>query len=143
MFSVKDSVPQGLRSRVVYKLSCAGCNASYIGETTRYLCTRAREHFLSDKSSHVYRHLQSSRACHDSCNTECFTILDSAASKFQIKIKEASHIKWEYPILNQQLRHLDLSLSFYIITLFFCLLFYCYVRYFCFRRISYFIFKLY
>ena len=112
MFSVKDSVPQGLRSRVVYKFSCAGCNASYIGETTRHLCTRAREHLLSDKSSHVYRHLQSSRACHDSCNTERFTILDSAASKFQIKIKEALHIKWENPILNQQLRHLDLSLSF-------------------------------
>ena len=112
MFSVKDSVPQGLRSRVVYKFSCAGCNASYIGETTRHLRTRAREHLLSDKSSHVYRHLQSSRACHDSCNTECFTILDSAASKFQIKIKEALHIKWENPILNQQLRHLDLSLSF-------------------------------
>ena len=112
MFSVKDSVPQGLRSRVVYKFWCAGCNASYIGETTRHLRTRAREHLLSDKSSHVYRHLQSSRACHDSCNTECFTILDSAASKFQIKIKEALHIKWENPILNQQLRHLDLSLSF-------------------------------
>ena len=53
MFSVKDSVPQGLRSRVVYKFSCAGCNASYIGETTRHLRTRAREHLLSDKSSHV------------------------------------------------------------------------------------------
>ena len=53
MFSVKDSVPQGLRSRVVYKFSCAGCNASYIGETTRHLCTRVREHLLSDKSSHV------------------------------------------------------------------------------------------
>ena len=105
MFSVKDSVPQGLRSRVVYKFSCAGCNASYIDETTRHLCTRIREHLLSDKFSHVYRHLQSSRACHDSCATECFTILDSAASKFQIKIKEALHI-------NQQLRHLDLSLSF-------------------------------
>ena len=104
MFSVKDSVPQGLRSRVVYKFSCAGCNASYIGETTRHLCTRAREHLLSDKSSRA--------ACHDSCNTECFTILDSAASKFQIKIKEALHIKWENPILNQQLSHLDLCLSF-------------------------------
>ena len=32
MFSVKDSVPQGLRSRVVYKFSCA----SFTGETTRH-----------------------------------------------------------------------------------------------------------
>ena len=63
-------------------------------------------------SMFLYRHLQSSRACHDSCDTECFTILDSADSKFKIKIKEALHIKWESPILNQQFRHLDLSLSF-------------------------------
>ena len=109
MFSVKDSVPQGLPSRAVYKFSCAGCNASYIGETTHHLCVRVREHLLSDKCSHAYRHLQSSRACHDSCDTECFTILDPATSKLQIKIKEALHIKWENPILNQQLRHLDLS----------------------------------
>ena len=66
MFSVKDLVPQSLRSRVVYKFLCAGCNASYIGETTRHICARVREHLLSDKSSHVHRHLQSSRACHDS-----------------------------------------------------------------------------
>ena len=112
MFSVKDSVPQSLRSRVVYNFSCAGCNASYIGETTRHICARVREHLLSDKSSHVYRHLQSSRACHDSCTVECFTILDSAVSKFQIKIKVAMHIKWENPTLNQQLKHLELSLSF-------------------------------
>ena len=113
MFSVKDSVPPGLRSRVVYKFSCAGCNASYIGETTRHICTRVREHLLSDKTSHIYKHLQSSKACLDSCGTECFTILDSAASKYKIKIKEALHIKWDKPILNQQLKHLELSLSFW------------------------------
>ena len=101
-----------VRVSFITEFSCAGCNASYIGESTRHLCTRVREHLLSDKSSHVQRHLQSSGTCHDSCDTECFTTSDSAASKFQIQIKEALHIKWENPILNQQLRHLDLSLSF-------------------------------
>ena len=109
---MKDSLPQGLRARVVYKFSCAGCNVSYISKTARHICTSVREHLLSDKSSHAYRHLQSSSACHDSCPTECFSILDSVALKLQIKIKEALHIKWENPILNQQLKHLDLSLSF-------------------------------
>ena len=33
MFSVKDPIPLDLGSRVVYKFSCAGCNACYIGET--------------------------------------------------------------------------------------------------------------
>lgn len=120
---------------VVYKFYCAGWNASYIGETTHHICTRVREHLLSDKSSHVYRNLQSSRACRDSCATECFTILDSAASKFKIKIKEALHIKWESPILNQQLKHLDLSLSV-CSFLSFILLFLLCTRY-CFPRISY------
>jgi len=44
MFSVKDSLRQSLRSRVVYKLTCAGYNARYIGETTRHICTRVGEH---------------------------------------------------------------------------------------------------
>ena len=30
LFSVKDPIPGGLRSRVVYKLACAGCNACYV-----------------------------------------------------------------------------------------------------------------
>ena len=33
LFGVKDPVPEGLRSRVVYKFICAGCNACYVGET--------------------------------------------------------------------------------------------------------------
>ena len=77
-------------------------------------------------------------SCHDSCATECFTILDSAASKFQIKIKEALHIKWENSILNQQLKHLDLSPSFKLCCSFFSfiLLFLLSARLFCFPRIS-------
>ena len=37
LFIVKDFVPQGLRSHVVYKFTYAGCNANYIGETTRHV----------------------------------------------------------------------------------------------------------
>ena len=32
LFSVKDSVPRELRSRVIYKFACACCIACYIGE---------------------------------------------------------------------------------------------------------------
>ena len=34
MFSVKVSIPNGLPSQVVYKFTCAGFNACYVGETT-------------------------------------------------------------------------------------------------------------
>ena len=97
--------------RIVYKFTRAGCNASYIGETTHHISTRVREHLVSDKASHVLKHLASSKACRDSCSTECFTLLDSANSRFKIKIKEALHIKCNKPTLNQQLQHFGISLS--------------------------------
>ena len=73
---------------------------------------RVHEHLHSDKSSHVYKHLQASEECKNSCSMESFTILDSTATKFEIKIKEALHINWENPSLNQQIQHVNLSLSF-------------------------------
>ena len=33
VFCVKDPIPGGLHSSVVYKFTCAGCNAFYVGET--------------------------------------------------------------------------------------------------------------
>ena len=32
-FSLKDKIPNVLRSHVIYKFNCAGCTASYIGYT--------------------------------------------------------------------------------------------------------------
>ncbi|CAH3190323.1 unnamed protein product [Porites lobata] len=45
LFNVKDAVPEGLRTRVVYKFSCASCNAGYVGETSRHFSTLVRERF--------------------------------------------------------------------------------------------------
>ena len=111
LFSVKDFVPRELRSRVVYKFTCACCNACYIGETGRHFSTRVREHLSSDKSSHIFKHLLSSERCRQSCSTDCFEILDSAPTKFQLKRKEAMHINWEKPNLNQQVHHVNLTLT--------------------------------
>ena len=73
LFNVKDVVPEGLRTRVVYKFSCASCNACYVGETRRHFSTRVREHLLSDRSSNVFRHLQSSESCRTSCSSFIWT----------------------------------------------------------------------
>ena len=56
LFSVKDSVPRELHSRVIYKFTCACCNACYIGETGHHFSTRVREHLSSDKSLHIFKH---------------------------------------------------------------------------------------
>ena len=108
---MKDSVPRELRSRVIYKFTCACCNACYIGETLRHFSTRVREHLYSDKFSHIFKHLLSSERCRQSCSTDCFEILDSAPTKFQLKLKEAMHINWEKPNLNQQAHHVNLTLT--------------------------------
>ena len=110
MFVVKDAVPHSLRSLVVYKFSCAGCGACYVGETARHFSTRVREHLFSDRNSHIYRHLKDSESCRNLCSEACFSILDSAPTVFQLKIKEALHIEWERPSLNKQLKHLNVSL---------------------------------
>ena len=41
----------------------------------------------------------------------CFKILDSAPTKYQVKLKESMYIKWEKPDLNQQVKHISLMLS--------------------------------
>ena len=112
MFSVKDPVPVELRSNVVYKFTCASCNSCYVGETTRHLSTRIREHLNRDRPSHIFQHLQQFEACRNSYSAECFEVIDQATTKFQVKIKEALHISWEQPSLNKQLYHVNLTLSF-------------------------------
>ena len=110
-FSLKDCIPKSLKSNVVYKFSCAGCNTCYIGETKRHLETRIREHLVSDKNSHVYKHVHASEECFEKCDSRCFSILDSAPTEYQLKLKEAMHIEWERPSLNRQVKHLNLTIT--------------------------------
>ena len=110
-FGAKDLIPAGLRSWVIYKFLCAGCSACYIGETNRH-ATRIREHLASDKNSHIFKHLRGSENCRSLCSEDCFKILDSASTSFQLKIKEAMYILWEQPSLNSQVKHRNLSLSY-------------------------------
>ena len=112
IFGAKDPIPTKLRSRVVYKFSCASCNSCYVGETCRHFATRVREHLVTDRNSHIFKHLESSESCKNACSEECFTILDSAPSPYQLRIKEAIHIGFEKPCLNKQLYHVNLTLSF-------------------------------
>ena len=109
LFSVKDSVPDSLRSCVVYKFVCAGC---YVGETCRHFSILVREHLLSDRASHIFRHLKDSPHFRALFSTDNVHVLDHASTSFQLKIKEAIHIQREQPSLNQQLHHVNLKLSF-------------------------------
>ena len=61
--------------------------------------------------SKIFKHLLSWERCPQSCSSDCFEILDSAPTKFQLKLKEAMHINWEKPNLNQQVHHVNLTLT--------------------------------
>ena len=42
--SLKNETEKNLKPRIVYKIVCPGCNACYIGQTSRHLTTRFKEH---------------------------------------------------------------------------------------------------
>ena len=53
LFSIKDAFSKPLKSFVVYNFARLGCIVYYIGETTRHLSTRIKEHLKKDKKSHI------------------------------------------------------------------------------------------
>ena len=62
----------------------------------------------------VFKHLSASTECRAASLAECFKILDTAhQTEYQIKLKEAMHVKWLNAVLNHQVTHVNLSLSLY------------------------------
>ena len=112
-FSLKDPIPLNLKSWVVYKFTCAGCNASYIGQTTRHLSVRMNEHLKADKNSHVYRHINDNEnvICQLSNDQTSFQVIDSANSEYRLKIKEALCIRKQRPDLNAQIKSYKIRLT--------------------------------
>ena len=104
MFSTKDRISYVFKSLVVYKYICPSCNASYIGKTCRHLSTRINEHLTTDTKSNIFQHIKKSQSCKEGSNENCFTILDTASSKYVLKLKEGMHITWEKPTLNKQIK---------------------------------------
>ena len=111
MFSFKDRTPDALTSMVVYQFICAGCNSCYIGETSRHFTTRIKEHTVSDKNSHIFKHFSQFPSCKGMYTPSCFRILDSANSSIDLKLKEAFYISKNKPDLNKQLHHFNTVLT--------------------------------
>ena len=90
---VKDTLPPGKQSNVVYRIPCS-CGQVYIGETKRRLETRLKEHRdacergmmeKSDVAEHAWEH-------HHSIHWEETTILDHGRGQ-ELLVKEAFHIQ--------------------------------------------------
>ena len=96
-FPFKDKCPASLRSNVVYKLWCEGCDESYIGITQRCIARRMKEH-QSKKDSHVFQHLQK---CEGPVDFERVEILDTASAVISNYIVERNGLYSEIKTKNQ------------------------------------------
>ena len=105
-FGFKDRIPDLVRSNVVYKYSCAHCDATYYGETTRHLSTRIAEHrglssrtgmpVLKPLNSAIRDHAISSN--HEILRSD-FSIVFSCKTN-NLKISESIIISKNNPSLN-------------------------------------------
>ena len=87
-YLTKDPYQSEHLSQVAYKFVCAGCNASYVGQTCQHLATRIDELFGEGKKSCIYQHLMSSKDCLDKCSKDCFSVLDTTNTKHQLETKK-------------------------------------------------------
>ena len=86
VFSTKDKVSHRLSLYEIYKFLCSNCNASYIEETYRHISARIHEYLETDKVSNIYKRLLKNSQCKLIYDQNCLSILDSARTKYTIKI---------------------------------------------------------
>ena len=110
-FAFKERIPMHLRSMILYRFTCDGCNSIYIGKTKRHFLVRACEHlgksFLTGKgltynpsytnNTAVWKHLNQSSTCQASLDS--FDIIGGAKNDFFLKLKETLLIKKIKPTL--------------------------------------------
>lgn len=109
-FRIKDVIPRCLKSRVIYSFSCSGCNARYIGKTTRHFKTRVFEHMGVSARTHKALQCPPFSAVREHCNLsghslemDHFDIIRSANNTYDLNIMENLEITLQKPSLNTQL----------------------------------------
>ena len=118
-FRIKDNTPFELRSHVVYQFTCAGCNSSYIGQTSRHLRHRIAEH---TGVSHLTGNMMKSRLhsnirdhCSQCTGSECsarhFKIVARGSTELELLVKERLLITREKPGLNGNSGSFELLLA--------------------------------
>ena len=103
-------MPNDFVSNVVYKFSCSGRKSTYVGFTTCHLTKRIHEHYSTDQTPHVFKHINKFKKYKKNLSSNNFEILDKGTTKYQLKQKEAMWIKWHSPDLNKQKQY-KLTLS--------------------------------
>ena len=96
MPSLKPPVNKMIRSGVVYQISCSRCTACYVGQTSRHLQTRIREH--TKNQGPVKTHLHQ---CKTTITEEHIDILSSTSrGESHLLTLEALYIQELDPKIN-------------------------------------------
>ena len=93
--SLKTPIEKALKSKVVYQINCSRCEACYVGQTSRHLATRIKEH---QKSGPVGSHMKSCNTSLTMDNVSIKTV--STRSIAHLMTLEALIIKSVKPDLN-------------------------------------------
>ena len=111
-FNVKDPVPFSEKHDVIYIPVCETerCNEGYVGECTRRLCERVKDHKGRDHSSHLVKHVVETG--HLPVDTANFEVIGSGYrdNARRRKIAEVLLVKKLKPTLNIQEKSVPLKL---------------------------------
>ena len=121
LFSFKDKLPTHLRSKILYRYTCDGCNSIYLGKTKRHFLVRAYEHLglslrtgkkftynpNNGNNTAILNHINTSGCVG---NIENFDIIGSASNDFHLCLKESLLIKKFKPSLNKSIKSIPLKL---------------------------------
>ena len=107
----KDKVSSDQKKDLVYHWECKadGCNSSYIGETSRVLGERVKEHSKSTTSA-ILKHCKDFH--HPLPSIDDFNIIDKEPSQITWEAKEAIHIRWLDPSLNRNIGKMSIPHCF-------------------------------
>ena len=111
MPSLKTDVDKELRSGTVYKIQCPSCQACYVGQTSRHILTRYKEH--TRPSAHVRQHFD---ACSVDMSFEYMEVVKSSArGEGHLLTMEALFIEELKPTMNtkDEYRSRTLTIRFY------------------------------
>ena len=123
-FVFKDKVPINIRSHILYRFSCGGCNSTYIGKSKRHFLVRVNEHLgislrtgknfkfnpNNKNNSAILSHIQHELICKENSSIKNFSIVGNAISDAHLCIKESLLIQKESPQLNQSVQSVPLKL---------------------------------
>ena len=107
----KDKISNDQKKDLVYHWECKadGCNLSYIGETSRALGKRVREHSKSTTSA-ILKHCKDLH--HPLPSNSDFNIIDKDPSQITREAKEAIHIRRLDPSLNRNIGKMSIPHCF-------------------------------